>query len=297
MANRVRPGGWGSGWSSRLKTWNVWRRSSIGATGERPGGARARVVQARRSGPGRPETGTTNGAAGGPSPLHALAGDVLDVLVLAMLSQATSDANAARAFTGLRETFPTWYDVVVAGMEEIGRAIAPGGLGPTRAPRLQRMLLRLLREHGDFDLSFLRGQPVEEAMAYLTTFEGVGTKTAACVLLFGFGADVLPVDTHIHRITQRLGLVSPSLSAAAVQRQLAPYIPAGRAYSLHLNLLEHGRQCCRPGRPRCRACILQGECDFARAAEGIRQAVAETAAMAERASPGYGHRGARQRGD
>src|SRR3972149_6878834 len=135
-------------------------------------------------------------------------GDAASELVLPPLSQNTSDANSGRAFARLLQRFPDWQAVLDAPLAEVEEGIRPGGLAPTKAPRLQAMLAEVKARTGGFDLRFLADLPVDQAREWLRSLPAVGPKTAACVLLFGLGMPALPVDTHVYRVATRLGLVS-----------------------------------------------------------------------------------------
>jgi endonuclease-3 len=186
--------------------------------------------------------------------------DPLDVLIATVLSQNTSDANSTRAFASLESTFASWEDAAVARPEALERAIRSGGLARTKARRI-RAILRAVREReGRLDLSALRGLGPEAAEARLRGLPGVGPKTRACVLLFGCGLPAFPVDTHVHRVVRRLGLVGDRVSAEAAHEALAPAVPRGRALELHLNLIRLGRELCRPRSPDCAACPLRRKC-------------------------------------
>lgn len=227
----------------------------------------------------------------GPRPLRPN-GDPVTELILAILSQATNDRNRDRAFAALRRAFPRWDDVMVATPEAVARVIAPAGLGPQKAPRIIEVLRRIAadpRAKGRPDLGFLATMGDDEALDYLTALPGVGPKTAACVQLFALGRPVFPVDTHIHRIATRLGLVPAKLHAAKTQQAFAkvmqaaaapapaPAAPAPRSalpdaeacHELHINLITHGRAVCHARRPDCAHCVLADVCP---AASGQRRA-------------------------
>jgi endonuclease-3 len=189
--------------------------------------------------------------------------DAVSELVLTLLSQNTSDTNSGRAFSRLLQRFPTWQDVVDAALEEVEEAIRPGGLAPTKAPRLQALLSEVKERRGGFDLSFLEDIPIEDARAWLQTLPGVGPKTAACVLLFGVGLPGLPVDTHVHRVAGRLGLVPEKAPPDKAQTQLEAEVPSDEHYRFHILLLRHGRHRCSARSPICSECPLQPECPYA----------------------------------
>ena len=184
-------------------------------------------------------------------------------LVLTLLSQNTSDANSGRAFIRLLDTFPDWQSLLDADVKAIERAIKPGGLAPTKAPRLQAMLREVWSRRESFDLSFLREWPLEEARAWLRSLPGVGPKTAACVLLFSLGRPALPVDTHVQRVAKRLGLVSEKATAEQTHDLLEPMLTAEQVYPFHIQLIKHGRRTCSAQRPKCLECPLQQECPSA----------------------------------
>lgn len=184
----------------------------------------------------------------------------MDELVLTILSQNTSDTNRDRAYADLRAAFGGWDEVADAPVRAIARAIRRGGLAPTKAPRI-REVLRSLRQRGvRLDGGGLRGLPDQALWQLLIGLPGVGPKTAACVLLFSLDRPYFPVDTHVHRVARRLGLVDARADAAAAQAALQRIVPSELVYEAHMQLIRHGRQVCVARRPYCSACVLFDLC-------------------------------------
>ena len=186
----------------------------------------------------------------------------VDVLVETILSQNTSDTNSAAGFRQLRRRFKSWNQVADADVNEIERHIRVAGLSRQKAPRIRNILREIRQTRGKIDLQFLRELGDQEACKYLTSFKGVGPKTANCVLLFAFGKAMFPVDTHIHRIAQRLGLIPPKATAEQAHELLLPMIAPADRYSLHILLIEHGRKTCQAVNPECDVCVLCKMCPF-----------------------------------
>jgi endonuclease III len=188
--------------------------------------------------------------------------DPLDELINTILSQNTNDLNRDRAYRALRAKFPTWAAVRDAPTGQVITAIKSAGLANQKGPRIQQVLRRVTAERGELDLNFLRDLPTAEAKAWLISLDGVGPKTASIVLLFALGKPAFPVDTHIHRVTGRLGLIPPKTSADKAHSILEELVPPEWYHSFHLNVIEHGRQVCKAQRPLCEKCMLQKPCDY-----------------------------------
>ena len=189
--------------------------------------------------------------------------DPLDELILTVLSQHTSDLNAERAFAQLRAVYPTWSEVMAAPTRAVADAIRSGGLAETKAPRIQSILRAVDDREGRLDLSRLRDVSDGDARAYLTSLPGVGPKTAAVVLSFALGRDAIPVDTHVHRVSKRLGLIPANASAEKADRLLHDLVPDGLRTPLHVALIRLGREICRAPTPLCRQCPLKDLCPTA----------------------------------
>ncbi len=186
--------------------------------------------------------------------------DPLSELILTLLSQNTSGQNTRRAFSSLLKKFKSWEAVAEANVEDIAQAIKAGGLAQVKAARLKAILETIRRERGSLDLYFLDELSLPEAKAWLRKLPGVGPKTVACVLLFSFSRPALPVDTHVYRVSRRLGLVSPQASPEQAQEELEQQLPPEEFERFHLNMVEHGRRVCRARQPRCEVCILHEMC-------------------------------------
>ena len=193
--------------------------------------------------------------------------DPLEELIATILSANTNDANSGRAFDQLRTAFAGDWDAVrTAPLEAIKTAIRPAGMYNQKAPAIVATLERIKADRGDYDLRFLAALPVAEAMTYLTSLPGVGHKTASIVLLFCFNKAAFPVDTHIQRISQRVGISSRRASPDKIKGIWESLLPSATYYSLHINLIQHGRQTCQALTPRCEVCSLQALCDYYRGA-------------------------------
>jgi endonuclease-3 len=184
----------------------------------------------------------------------------LDELIATILSQNTSDRNSDAAFAELRRRFPDWDAVRRAPVAAVARAIRSAGLARRKAPRIKAILRQIHRQRGELSLDFLRTLPAAEAVRYLRGFVGVGPKTAACVLLFACGQPVLPVDTHVHRVSRRLGLIGPRVNAEQAHEALARQVPPDRVLAFHVQMIRHGRKVCTARNPRCDDCVLLDGC-------------------------------------
>lgn len=186
----------------------------------------------------------------------------LDELVSTILSQNTNDTNRDRAFEALRARFPSWEAVRDADPEAVKEAIRPAGLANQKGPRIQAALQTISEERGELTLDFLAEMSVEEARRWLTRLKGVGPKTAAIVLLFAFEMPDFPVDTHVHRVTGRLGVRPEGMSAEKAHQHLADLFPREAYFAAHLNLIRLGREICVARKPRCPECPLKDLCDY-----------------------------------
>jgi endonuclease-3 len=189
-----------------------------------------------------------------------------DSLVATILSQHTTDRNSHAAFLALKQRYASWADLVEADRTELAATIRCAGLANIKAVRIQRTLAEIEARRGTMDLEFLKTMRMNEAVAFLESLPGVGPKTAACVLLFSCGLPALPVDTHVHRVAGRLGLIAAGVNAEKAHRVLTELVQPADAYDFHVNLIRHGRQVCVARSPRCGVCVLQGVCDFFRRA-------------------------------
>jgi len=191
----------------------------------------------------------------------------IDELVSTILSQNTNDVNRDKGFDKLRETFPTWEEVRDAPQDEVIDAVRIAGLANQKGPRIQQALRQISDERGELDFEFLKALPVREAHAWLTKFKGVGPKTAAIVLLFSLNMPAFPVDTHIYRVTGRLGLRPEKMSVEKAHPYLEEVFPPETYYAGHLNLIRLGREICKARKPNCANCPLLDLCDFGQAQE------------------------------
>ena len=226
------------------------RSNSIGNTGAAPDAAATREIHrrlARAYGPLAPPRRW----------------EPLEELVLTILSQNTSDVNSDRAYASLRERFPTWESAASARVAQMAEAIRSGGLARVKAPRILAVLREIRRREGGFDLSWMHRAPDGEIGEYLSSLPGVGPKTVACVLAFSLGRPALPVDTHVHRVATRLGMIPPGMPATKAHGALAELVTPRLRVPLHVAFIRHGRTLCKAGRPLCEECPLQDLCPTA----------------------------------
>jgi endonuclease-3 len=193
----------------------------------------------------------------------------LEELVGTILSQHTSDRNSARAFAALTATFPTWEAVRDAPIDRLIDTIRTGGLAVVKARVLQAVLRELTDADGRVQLPDLRQMPRAQALELLMRLPGVGRKTASCVLVFGSQVPAIPVDTHVHRVALRLGLVPPRTTPAATTDVLESALDPSDDYAFHVNLIRLGREICRAPRPRCQVCPLRPRCATGRRAAPV----------------------------
>jgi endonuclease-3 len=186
----------------------------------------------------------------------------LDTLIETILSQNTTDKNSGRAYRNLKDAFPSWDRMLGKDPKKIAIIIRSGGLAGIKAARILDALEFINRERGALDLDFLRDMEPDEAEAWLGQMKGVGPKTRSIVLLFALGMPAFPVDTHIHRVTRRLGLIGPKTTREQAQAELATLVPREEFYNFHIAIIEHGRAVCQARKPKCNLCKISRLCDF-----------------------------------
>jgi endonuclease-3 len=186
----------------------------------------------------------------------------VDELVSTILSQNTSDTNRDMAFDALRQRYPSWEAVRDAPAPDVIATVRSAGLANQKGPRIQAALRRISDTQGAISLDFLADMDTDAAKEWLLGINGIGPKTAAIILLFAFGKPAFPVDTHVHRVTQRLGLIGPKTSAERAHRELEAIIPPEAYLPAHLNIIRHGREVCHARRPRCEECPLTAYCEY-----------------------------------
>ncbi|MFW9848787.1 MAG: endonuclease III domain-containing protein [Candidatus Thorarchaeota archaeon] len=186
----------------------------------------------------------------------------IDELVLTILSQNTNDTNMLRAYASLKAAYPTWEEVLRASDDDLGQAIRSSGFFRVKAKRIKATLSEIIERVGKLDLAHLENMSVKDATDWLTSLHGVGPKTAAIVLLFCFGMATLPVDTHVWRLSKRIGLIPPETSREKAQVLLEEIVPKDCIYSMNHNLIKHGREVCLARTPHCSECFLQDLCEY-----------------------------------
>lgn len=186
--------------------------------------------------------------------------DVLESLILTILSQNTTDISRDKGYAALKERFPTWEDVLQADVKAIENAIRIAGLGPQKSQTIKNFLTWLQAERGELSLEFIHDMETEDALELLCQHKGIGIKTASVTLSFACGREVFPVDTHILRISKRFGLIPANCSAEKAHKALPPIVPPGKAYPFHMNLIYFGRKICNARKPLCERCPLTAHC-------------------------------------
>ena len=185
---------------------------------------------------------------------------VLDSLIATLLTQATNDRNALRAFKELKGKGRTWEEIHGMSGDELADVIACGGLGRQKAGYIKKILENIRREYRDYSLEALRETPSETVRSYLTALPGVGPKTAACVQAFALGQPAFPVDTHVARIIRRLGWTPVKWSPTKIQEKMENTLDPAIQSDLHVYLINHGRRVCQAIKPRCNQCVLREHC-------------------------------------
>ena len=197
----------------------------------------------------------------------------VDELVSTILSQNTNDRNRDKAFERLKTKYPRWEDLPYAPTDEVISAIQSAGLANQKGPRIQQILREIISERGNLNLYFLAELPVEEAKNWLIRFKGVGPKTASIVLQFSLGRPAFPVDTHIYRITGRLGLRPEKMTEEDAHPYMESLFPPESYYSCHLNIIRLGREICHARIPDCNNCPLLDICDYAKANQSAEKTI------------------------
>ncbi len=209
----------------------------------------------------------------------------VDQLVGTILSQHTSDINSDEAFRRLKVRFPTWEGALAGDPADLADAIRVGGLANIKTDRIRRVLSAVLDRRGALEIDFLRDLPLDEAKAWLRELPGVGPKTAAVVLVFALGMPAMPVDTHVYRVSKRLGLVPQKTSVEKAHDILESMVEPEHVFEFHVMLIRHGRETCKAQRPLCTACILREDCPSAPAFERAAARRSRGGASAARRRP------------
>lgn len=188
--------------------------------------------------------------------------DGMDELISCILSQSTTDANRDRGFEALKVQYPTWEQAHHAPADELVETIRPAGLANSKAPYIQGSLDHIFEERGEYNIDFIEEMPVEEAKDWLQNLPGVGPKTAAIVLCFAYNRPAFPVDTHVHRVGKRIGLLPSKISANKAHEHMEAIVPPEEYYAFHLQLIYHGRAICKARNPKCEECPIKQYCEY-----------------------------------
>jgi endonuclease III len=194
------------------------------------------------------------------SPLHGNKADPLDELIYIVLSAKTRIQELKTVYDALRAKYPSWDEVLSIGPRKLEREIRSAGLSRVRAKQIMGILRAIRKDRKALSLDFLRDMEDEAIESYLTALPGVGLKTARCVMLYSLGRKTFPVDVHTLRLFRNIGITSEKGRHDTAQDPLQNAIPKQYRYTLHINIVAHGREVCVPGRPKCETCVLAEEC-------------------------------------
>ncbi len=185
----------------------------------------------------------------------------IDALIATILSQNTNDKNSYQAYQNLKKIYKSWQELADTPRKKIEQTIRVAGLGKQKSAAIKNFLVTLKKNNGSLNLQYIKKMPDEEIMNELTSIKGIGVKTASCVLLFSLDRNVCPVDTHVHRTLNRIGLVktkTPDKTFLLIKDNL----PKNAAHQFHTNLIKLGREICKPAKPLCSICPLLKICKF-----------------------------------
>lgn len=187
--------------------------------------------------------------------------DPVDILIATILSQNTNDRNSYRSFLNLKKKFADWKDAAEADLRSLEAPISSAGFSGPKARAIKNIHNFLLETYGGISLDYLKEMSDDEAVESLTSHKGIGIKTAQCVMMFAFHRNICPVDRHIFRILNRIGIVKAS-TPEKTSLMLNKILPEGTAHSLHVNLIRFGREICRQTLPNCSICPLFELCAY-----------------------------------
>lgn len=189
-------------------------------------------------------------------------GNTLDTLIGTILSQNTTDKNSGKAFEQLKDAYPTYEEVLAAPVDDVIDVIRVAGLGNQKGPRIQRSLEKIQAERGELDLEFLGEMAADDARDWLTSIKGIGLKTASIVICFGFNGPAFPVDTHVNRVSQRIGFTPDGTTPDKAHYIMEEIVPPADYFAFHIQLIQHGRAVCKARSPKCESCPIAHLCDY-----------------------------------
>lgn len=205
------------------------------------------------------------------TPVRESRGDGIESLIRVILSQNTNDRNSKRAFNKLWKKYGSPYDILDAEQDELADVISVSGLHNIKAERIKKCLNRIKENRGKLSLDFLEEMDLEEAREWLTQLPGIGLKSAAVLLNFQFKKPAFPVDTHVFRVSKRLGLIPEKTTRDKAHSLMEELVPDGKMYEVHINLIRHGREVCKAPKPVCSNCFLTEICDYFQKENGPRK--------------------------
>lgn len=187
--------------------------------------------------------------------------DPIDDLIYIIITNKTSPKTAQRIFSTLKKEFRGWNEILEKHYTKLRVILKPAGLSHIKSQQIRASLQKIKQDFGSLKLMELKQKKPDDIEKYLTSLPGVSEKVAKCVMLYTLDINVLPVDSHVHRVSSRLGWTN-SKRADQSHQELEALVPSQRRYAFHVDCILHGRQICRPKNPSCNICVINRDCNY-----------------------------------